>query len=389
MRTELRWPVKRWGAFWVAISATAGVATLVTVALYRQQDPLNAQAGVRFVGSDGCLPCHKSIVEEFRATGHNKSLQKGSPQSLVFGRLGKQTAFVGLPERNYLYMLEEQGDELHFQARPTFVDTAVHTAKVEYVLGSGKRGQGFLAETGPKGDRKLLQLPISYYTVKKDWGLSPGQDAHLLSNPLKFREVRMECLRCHTTQPPRVNDEKTEGVSCESCHGPGGRHVDQWSTVREEVTRFTKADPTIVNPKRLSTERTTEICSTCHSKELKPLPGKSFAYRPGTPLDRYYQVAAGSPGEQHSEPESLAASACFRKSNGKLRCGSCHSTHGTDPGMAQYEMACMKCHQPEKCPQILSHGLKKPLAGCVSCHMPQTEPWTHASFRDHRIRRQP
>src|SRR5208282_3385210 len=84
------------------------------------------------------------------------------------------------------------------------------------------------------------------------------------------------CIDCHSTagQPWQGKDEVSFdtrvaefGIACEACHGPAGEHIRQNSNPwRRYALHFQKqGDPTIVNPSRLSSKRSSEICGRCHS----------------------------------------------------------------------------------------------------------------------------
>jgi nitrate/TMAO reductase-like tetraheme cytochrome c subunit len=81
-----------------------------------------------------------------------------------------------------------------------------------------------------------------------------------------------ECLRCHVTgngAPAAKLTEKykkEEGVSCESCHGPGG---DYWKMdVMKDMAKATAAG--LVMP-------TEETCKGCHNAEGPTFKGFDFA----------------------------------------------------------------------------------------------------------------
>ena len=89
-----------------------------------------------------------------------------------------------------------------------------------------------------------------------------------LTNPVSLRMARIlglprpdtapKCLACHAVDVPESQRAKTfanEGVSCESCHGPGAAHV-----------KAAGAAGTILNPGKLPAGQINEFCGACHRK---------------------------------------------------------------------------------------------------------------------------
>jgi Flp pilus assembly protein TadD len=93
--------------------------------------------------------------------------------------------------------------------------------------------------------------------------------------------------------------------------------------------------------------------------------------------------------------QQMKASRCFRASQGRLGCMSCHDPHEVpDPGekVAHFREKCLACHADKGC------KLPEPvrLAGnredhCAGCHMPLSKAVdaVHIAVRDHRILREP
>jgi hypothetical protein len=78
-----------------------------------------------------------------------------------------------------------------------------------------------------------------------------------------------ECLKCHVTAfelPATVKGKKFDpsmGVQCETCHGPGSKHVDARLKAEEA-----EDDKIVEIPKEeIIAKPTSETCRKCHNKE--------------------------------------------------------------------------------------------------------------------------
>jgi hypothetical protein len=85
------------------------------------------------------------------------------------------------------------------------------------------------------------------------------------------------------------------------------------------------------------------------------------------------------PRSSRNQTLRLAASACFRKSQGRLNCVTCHPPHAAArPPVAAYDAACRQCHAAAR------HTVATAGETCVECHMPAVR-LQQLVFRNHRI----
>ena len=68
----------------------------------------------------------------------------------------------------------------------------------------------------------LTKCAACHFDQYKDWKGSEHNRAFEIL-PLKYRDDA-SCLECHTTGNATDATSQQFGVSCESCHGPGGEH---------------------------------------------------------------------------------------------------------------------------------------------------------------------
>ena len=106
--------------------------------------------------------------------------------------------------------------------------TGHSTYKLEYAIGSGTRGFGYIV----KRDGRLVEAPLSFYTKTGKWDLSPGyQNAEQGFD----RFITTECVACHSGRSQPVPNRLRMyldppflelAIGCENCHGPGQQHIN-------------------------------------------------------------------------------------------------------------------------------------------------------------------
>jgi hypothetical protein len=226
----------------------------------------------------------------------------------------------------------------------------------DWAFGAGSQAITFVSRLNAE---TYLEEGESWYRALKGYARTPG---HLAAAGLRYRIFGPEagilrCFACHSTGPLSLSEGEAIvplelGVRCEACHGPAGAHV------RDPERSHPK------NPGKLTAGELNDFCGACH--RMPAAAGETPDLR-----------AAWNVRHQ---PLLLAASACFRASQGRLNCLTCHSPHAPlETKLAAYDAACAKCHSAPK------HS--KPVAGraCAECHMPAVRPQPNLTFANHRI----
>ena len=265
-----------------------------------------------------------------------------------------------------------------------------------HVVGSGNHARTYLHRTDAG---EIFELPLTWYTQEKRWGMSPGYD---LAAPDDFtRTVDDSCLFCHNGYP-RADGTLRDGIDCQRCHGPGSEHVALAanSTSSREAVRAA-----VVNPARLTPDLQMDICMQCHLETtsaalpqmLRRFGREPFSYRPGEPLRAYMVHFDHAPGtgnegkfEIVNQAYRLRQSQCFLRSAGRLTCASCHDAHAVprgEPAVAYYRGKCVSCHHAVTTASHPDHAA----ADCKSCHMPprRAEDAVHVVMTDHLVQRGP
>lgn len=319
-----------------------------------------------------CRTCHEKIFDSYQANGMGRSFSKVEQAPAL--------AEYFHPASERFYAVVQRGDT-SFMRRWIAGGTHVVEKSIDFAVGSGNHSKTFF-HLDARG--KLLQLPLSWYAERGGyWAMSPGYDRPDHSD--FRREASDSCLFCHNGYPSEANKGLANGIDCQRCHGPGEDHV--------------KRRGSIVNPAKLSPDRSMEVCLQCHLESAsRTLPDAirnfdrgPFSYRPGEPLAnfiRYFQFLK-TPDEDritvNNSAYGLRQSPCFLESGGRLQCTTCHDPHQKAGGAGaeqRYTSVCRSCHASTHEPRTQN---------CTNCHMQKrrTEDAVHVSMTDHRIRRQP
>jgi len=369
--------------------------------------PSSALAANRYADPALCEACHAGIANTYHKTGMGRSFFRLQPANAVEDFTpGK--AYFHEASNTYIAMIERGGKyyQRRWQEGITGAQINVDEKTVDFVIGSGNHGRTYVHLTGAN---TLQELPLGWYAEKGGyWAMAPGFDR--ADYPGSTRAVTYECMFCHNAYPniPPGHEEPgaqaefllpfPEGIDCQRCHGPGQRHIDIASRSGATAQQIRAS---IVNPQRLSPERELEVCMQCHLETTSTaLPhdlvrsGRGpFSYIPGRPLGDF-RIAfdrAGGMGDRFEVAGAayrMRLSACFLKSNGNLRCTTCHDPHNIPRGEAaavHYNGVCRQCHA--------SLAAAHPAGpDCIACHTPKrrTDDAVHVVMTDHFIRaRQP
>jgi hypothetical protein len=350
-------------------------------------------AQIEIAGSAACAACHSEIYNNYRGTPMaNSSGRVGAGRYREkFDRGEFRHARSGVHYRVY----REGGDtvfDFDFQNGETRISGS---RRLAYFVGSGAVGRSYLLSI----DNYLYQAPVAYYSIDARWRLSPGYEDrdHLYLT----RPVGVTCLQCHASRlqpsPQSLNGFGPVpflegGISCETCHGPGGEHIRKFrSGPAADGDR-------IVNPGKLSPERRDSICAQCHLTGVARIGSAGrdrSSFVPGDRLSDHLSVFVWSDTSAEmtvtSHFEKLAQSRCKTAAGDRLWCGSCHDPHTLAPETQRrrfFDSKCLACHTSDSCtapaPVRAQEG-----NSCTSCHMPKSpvSDVTHAVYTDHSIAR--
>ena len=368
--------------------------------------PKPEPAPAEYVDSAKCATCHAAIAETYKKTGMGRSFSRPTATEAT-GTLHHEAS------DRYYTMTSRDGRffQRRHQIGPDGQATNVIEVEANYVVGSGNHVRTYLHLNEQK---KLVELPVAWYAEDGGhWGMNPGYD--WMHHSDFRRRLNNECVFCHNAYPSsarasdRADMEATfpagvpEGVDCQRCHGPGGKHVQVAGDATSSIDAIRNA---IVNPKRLAPERQLEVCMQCHLESTSaPLPfairnfGRGvFSYKPGEPLADYITHFDHAPGTGRDDKFEIAGAAyrlrksqCFIQSAGAMTCTTCHDPHNIPRGadaVAHYVAVCNGCHEA-KVKSESAAGKHPSSKDCLSCHMPKrrADDVIHAVMTDHYIQR--
>ena len=226
----------------------------------------------------------------------------------------------------------------------------------EWAFGAGTQAITFVSR---KDADNYLEHGMTWYRKTGALGLTPG---HHDAKGVPYRifdpsAAILRCFSCHSTGQLSFSPDESIvphelGVRCEACHGPAGEHA---------------RDPSVAHmddPKLLTADQLNTLCGQCH--RMPAAAGDATNLR--------------NPWNARHQPLLLAASRCFRESQGKLSCVTCHSPHARlERGLAKYDAICAGCHRTARHTQSVAGQ------ACAGCHMPRAKPQETLAFTNHRI----
>ncbi len=401
-----------------------------------------------YVGSDACRDCHKHNHATWHASYHRTMTQKPE-NGVVFGDFEESSITFEDNEHTYRARRHsgrlwiEMGNQSNFE----FISEGSRKEMPVELMTGSHHMQLYWFSLGV--GRNLGLFPVVHLKEINRW--VPRRSV-FIHPPTDYMDVEFgrwgeACVHCHSTygRPqivgtldsfPVFETEVAEfGISCESCHGPGGAHVEFRGnkTPAKGPPGKVVSDP-IVNPEKLPHTLASQICGSCHSYiHLAPSPKLPPHFLPGSELANFRtllrpdektaqflrrvspttftnQMAIdaefdtmfwrnGNSRIAGREYTALSRSACHL--TGEISCLSCHAMHqsaGDTRPLNEWandqlkvkalgDHACTSCHNARTY-QSGSHTHHQPQSDgsrCYNCHMPHTSYAVLKAVRNHSI----
>ena len=365
-------------------------------------------ADANYLKSGDCRACHADHFASWARTFHSRMTQDAKPAT-VQGDFQRQNTYEYLGVKAHM---EKRGDDYFMTFN--FPDGREQTVTVDRTVGSRRIEQYLTKQQG-----QYTRLPLAYDLVNRRW-ISLNGSFFYPDGDNYFQQAAQwdaNCVFCHNVKAQPHIDFKTKqfktevaelGIACGACHGPAASHADAASSpLTRSIWRFDQAvDRGIVNPLKLTAERSLMICGHCHGQRVpEPLDRIQTILTSGDPfnagedLSRFYRPidhetqvgkvsfasrfwANGSPRLTAYEYQGVLRSKCFSKGEpGKrINCLTCHTMHDGDPaGQIRAEnrtdKPCLQCHQQfgeqTALAKHTSHAAESSGSRCYNCHMPR------------------
>ncbi len=363
---------------------------------------LALQSPATYVDNVKCLGCHQDAANVWKQSHHAEAMAapsehtvRGNFDNTQFKHQGLTTRFFRRGDRYFVHTDGPDGKLADFEIKYTF--------GVEPL-------QQYLIETD--GGR-LQPLQIAWNTHEKKWfHLLPNEKAppgDVLHWSGRYQTGNTMCIACHTTGFEKRYDAQADAfasrwsevnVSCQSCHGPGSRHVE-WAL--QKAADPSRAAPATARHGLLADLKTpkaqVEVCSACHSRRAEltatPVPGQPHLdhYLPSLLREGLYH-ADGQQLDEVFVVGSYRQSKMYRMG---VACTNCHDPHSAKPRL-QGNALCLQCHQPQANPAFPSaagaydspqhhhHAAGSAGAQCTACHMPAKNYMVVQPRPDHSMR---
>jgi hypothetical protein len=350
-----------------------------------------------YVGSSACAQCHREIYDLYSRTDMGRSMSPADPA--LMGKISASATVFDQRLNRHFEEFVKDGNlyQSEFENEANGQNTLRDTHKVDWIIGAGANGFGAIV----RRENFLIEAPLSFYSKTNSWALSPGYE---FADYGFSRPLLPGCIECHSGRSEAVFEGNGRfrdppfaelAIGCENCHGPGESHVVEMQLSPEA------GGGSVVNPAKLSSWLADNICMSCHQTGDARVPqaGKQYRdFRPGTALDDTLSIflVPFGPGSTPKDDLlehylSMRLSRCYRSSDGRLGCTSCHDPHvqpGREEAPAYFRQKCLACHMEKSCVVPLTvRQRKNPPDDCAGCHMPKRDVTviSHSVLTNHRI----
>jgi hypothetical protein len=301
------------------------------------------QQQAQFVGSEKCADVHKDEYKSWQGTWHAKMVRPANQ-----------------------FMLKDASDnwakDAKVNAGPTKANisgAAVKKEDVVMVVGARWK-QRYLVKNLANGGHQFLDKP--WNTVHKQW--EPYGQANTWEG---------QCATCHVTGYKVVEvdeasravkkwDYAEKNVGCQSCHGPGSKHV-----ASQEARD-------IFNPKNASLTESSKVCGYCHIRventNFKTPEGKPSEQLPHPVLGQSYRAGLDDWTQWYPDKVLLVGIQPEEPVSKNYPGTDLNNAFWLDEQFAKTGIADARKHHEQYQEHVQSkhHGDKG--AACASCHMP-------------------
>ena len=342
-----------------------------------------------FVGSSTCQSCHATEYKDWKKSDHYRAMEPAN-DSTVLGDFNNVTfAANGVTNKFFKkdgkFIINTQGD-----------DGKNHDYEVLYTFGFFPLQQYLIAFPGGR----MQSTRVSWDARDKKWFHQYGDQkihhhdwVHWTGQGQNWNTM---CASCHSTDLQKNYDFSKDvynttwkelNVTCESCHGPGGKHVDFVNSSEHKNGEHIK-NAGLLYAKNTNPQIQLNTCASCHARKAdlsQTLIHSDEIVDNMIPqiISNEFYYADGQIREEDYEYSSFTQSKMFHNN---VRCSNCHNPHSGKLVMAGNAL-CMSCHKPKyNTKEHHFHMVDTKGAECISCHMPVKTYMGVDNRRDHSFR---
>jgi Flp pilus assembly protein TadD len=387
------------------------VSSITTVLAGCQSFDSYSEEAASFVGRETCAGCHAAQDSLWRGSHHDLAMQVADSTTVLgdfddasFTNYGVTSTFATRDGKYFVRTDGPDGELVEYEVAYVFGVVPLQQYLIEFPGGS-YQALGIAWDARPEGEGGQR-----WYHLYPDEKIDHQDELHWTGLNQNWNYM---CAECHSTDLRKNYDAENDrydttwaeiDVACESCHGPGSRHV-AWAESDEEegdtglVIEFHDRrgvewvpDMTtgIMSRVPIPTERTeVDACARCHSR--RAVIRDEYEY--GQPLMETHLPVVLEEGLYHDDGQILDevyVYGSFLQSTmygAGVTCSDCHEPHSLAV-RAPGNQLCARCHLPAKfdTPEHHFHPIESSGASCVECHMPSQNYMVVDPRRDHSMR---
>ncbi len=355
-----------------------------------------------FVGADACASCHTKEYAQWKESTHGQAGGRPDEVRIIARFDGQPLRFrdavvtpIRSPGGDYTFQIDRPGEP-------------PQTIKVDAVIGGGHmHGGGTQSFFQRQVDGTYRFLPFDFIRRENLWFVQLRRDMTWapISEQISLHEDLANwpprrvlgtasefsnCQNCHGSQitlQPDANAHayqtrfQTLRINCESCHGPGRRHLE----IVGQPGWETQSD---LGLKALSTANKHDSMETCHQCHASKDALRDDPYLPGARLEDYFSLKLGMLADNPFLADGRIRSFGYQSNhefsdcylNGSMTCTDCHDPHSQGyrdvfgrPLEGRFDnRQCTGCHASKglAAEAHSHHKTDSPGNLCVGCHMP-------------------
>lgn len=350
---------------------------------YRELSIVEGIKGEGYLGDQSCTSCHQEAADTWKGSHHDKAMQLVTETS-VLGDFNDTNASIDGVD----YFFSKKGSE--YFVKTIELDGSEYEYKVSYVFGLTPLQQ-YIVDF-PDGKKQVLR--VTWDTIENKWFHQYAGDEIVITDWLHWSRGAQNwntmCAECHSTNLKKNylvekdsfhTSYSSINVSCESCHGPGAKHVNWANSGAKEGPMYTI----------LGNDQTSQMnmCAPCHARRVKLT--KNMI--PNLNFEDQYMVQNISSDFYHLDGQILEEDYVYgsflqSKMHAQgVKCGDCHNVHSNELKMTGNKL-CLQCHVPTQydSPSHHFHKENTEASQCINCHMTGRYYMGNDFRRDHSFR---